>query len=519
MALTLEKANRTLSEVEGAKAPAKVAQGGGDSEIKDMLAQVDLLSTIERDTGEQGHRSGKWVYFRGKCPVCGHNDCFRFVPDTNSWVCEGASNVSGYEGGTFLEYVKATGKAANDSEAVTMLREATGNPRPKTSATEQESAKGTATADNPAEGFPPIVGVNVANPPKRAPELVSGLLRAGHKLYVSSASKAGKTWLSIELAICIATGRAWLNPAWRCRQGRVLYVDFELDPPSFDNRVHTVAYAMGASYDEVEANIKACHVRGKAMGTEATGRALCAMVERGAYDLIILDPIYKMMDGDENSAHDVRMFWNVVDRIAGSTGAAILCVHHHSKGGKGDTSAIDRGSGSGVFARDPDAVIDLVEVFPPEDAPNMLSEDQHAFRVSCGGLREFPSFAPFPTVFDYPTHKPGGEFGVTSDWKPHSAQRKGGKSSGDKRKLKKELELHKCEAVILKTLEECGEDHMTASDAAECTGISKNTLKNRLEDSEILRYESRGAGKAALIVRTFEPMPVQTELPTDQEDE
>lgn len=490
------------------KAEAKEAEdaGGshGDPEIKEMLVEVDLLGLIESDAGYEGQTSGKWTYFRGKCPVCGHSDCFRYVRETNSWVCESESNRTGYKGGTYLEYVKATGKASNDSEAVAMLREATGNPRP-----EKETAEGDGGGD-----WPPIVPVQARNPPERSPVLIDGLLRRGHKLYVSSASKAGKTWLSIELAVCIATGKAWLSPSWSCRKGRVLYVDFELDPPSFDNRMHSVAEAMGAGLGEVEANIAAWHLRGKAKGTEETGEKLCELAEGGDYSLIVLDPIYKMMDGDENSAKDVRLFWNVVDRIATRTGAAVVCIHHHSKGGKGDTSAIDRGSGSGVFARDPDAVIDLVEVFPPEDVDGLLKPDQHAFAVSCGGLREFPSFAPFATVFDYPIHRPGADFGVDERWKPNSGQRRGGKASGDTRKLRQEADTWKCEARILKALEEDGKDELTAGEAATLVGVATNTLKSRLEGSEILSYVSDGKGRPAHIVRAFEPKPVQTRLET-----
>lgn len=498
MALTLDKARKGLAATASATA-------NGDSEIKAMLAQVDMLSIAQQDTGEQGSSSGKWVYFRGECPICHHKDCFRIVPETNSWECEGASNTTGYRGGTYLEYVKATGRAANDSEAVAMLRELTGNPRTKPEQGHESAA------DGPASDLPPIVGVRAQNPPKRAPELVHGLLRTGHKLYVSSASKAGKTFLGIELAICVATGRPWLSGDWRCKQRRVLYVDFELDPRSFDNRVHAVAEAMGAPWGEVEANIRAWHLRGHAMGTAETAQALCSMVAQGDYSLIILDPIYKMMDGDENSAHDVRAFWNEIDRIGGSTGASVMCVHHHSKGAKGDAAAIDRGSGSGVFARDPDAVIDLVEVFPPEDADNLLAPQAHAFQVTCGGLREFPSFAPFYTVFDYPVHRPGAELGVNGEWKPRTAQRKGGKKSGATREEKAEAELRMCEAVILKTFEERGVDRLTVKEAAELTGVANGTLKKRIAEggSEVLAYESHGQGKAAYIVRAFIPKPVQ----------
>ena len=43
-----------------------------------------------------------------------------------------------------------------------------------------------------------------ANPPSLAPELISGVLREGHKMLLSGPSKAGKSFMQIELAIAVA---------------------------------------------------------------------------------------------------------------------------------------------------------------------------------------------------------------------------------------------------------------------------------------------------------------------------
>ena len=46
----------------------------------------------------------------------------------------------------------------------------------------------------------------------------------------SGPSKAGKSFLQIELCIAIAEGKKWLQ--WNCAQGRVMYVNLELDRAS-----------------------------------------------------------------------------------------------------------------------------------------------------------------------------------------------------------------------------------------------------------------------------------------------
>ncbi|MDT2735504.1 AAA family ATPase, partial [Enterococcus thailandicus] len=63
-----------------------------------------------------------------------------------------------------------------------------------------------------------------------APELIKGMLRQGHKMLIAGPSKAGKSFSLIQLAIAIAEGRQWFG--FDCAQGKVLYVNLELDERS-----------------------------------------------------------------------------------------------------------------------------------------------------------------------------------------------------------------------------------------------------------------------------------------------
>lgn len=81
-----------------------------------------------------------------------------------------------------------------------------------------------------------------------------------------------------------------------------------------------------------------------------------------AFDLIILDPYYKISAGfDENAADQVAHVMNLVEDFSQATGAAFMFSHHFSKGNKAEVDSIDRASGSGVFARDPDAIITMTK--------------------------------------------------------------------------------------------------------------------------------------------------------------
>ena len=74
------------------------------------------------------------------------------------------------------------------------------------------------------DDLPPLEDMSalLAHQPELPEELIRGILRCGHKMLISGSSKAGKSFLLMELAIAIAEGRKWLG--FPCKKGRVLYV-------------------------------------------------------------------------------------------------------------------------------------------------------------------------------------------------------------------------------------------------------------------------------------------------------
>ena len=69
--------------------------------------------------------------------------------------------------------------------------------------------------------------------------------------------------------------------------------------------------------------------------------------------------------------------------MATELGSSVIYCHHHSKGGQGNKKSMDRASGSGVFARDPDALIDLIEL---ELSEEMIQAEEN--RIVCQVYQE-----------------------------------------------------------------------------------------------------------------------------------
>lgn len=242
--------------------------------------------------------------------------------------------------------------------------------------------------------------------PELAPPLIEGVLRQGHKMLLAGPSKAGKSFALIELCVAVAEGGRWFG--FQCAQGRVLYVNLELDRASCLTRFKDVIEAMGARPSCV-GNVDVWNLRGKSKPMDQLAPSLIRRALKTRPIMVVIDPIYKVITGDENSAEQMAKFCNQFDRVASEIGCAVVYCHHHSKGLQGQKAAMDRASGSGVFSRDPDAMLDMgrldvdegtmsAHVFDGGDASDT------AWRIE-GTLREFPSFDPVDLWFQYPLHR------------------------------------------------------------------------------------------------------------------
>ena len=254
--------------------------------------------------------------------------------------------------------------------------------------------------------LPPVKSFKdmLTDPPQLASELICGILRVGNKMIITGDSKSGKTCLTQELAVDIAEGRSWLNK-FKCKQGRDLYLNFEVQEASMFERFRKIYEQLGGA--KCSQNLDIWNLRGFACPLDDISGQIIRKCRNEHYVAIILDPIYKIQGGDENSASDIAKFCNEMDHIARETGASVIYNHHHAKGSQGEKKAIDRGSGSGVFARDPDAIIDLSILALDKDTEHLVAARLKSREVPMKmefNLREFASPEPLNMWFSFPLH-------------------------------------------------------------------------------------------------------------------
>lgn len=316
----------------------------------------------------------------------------------------------------------------------------------------------------------------MSNPSKLPEEVIESVVSQGHKMMISGASKSGKSFLLMQLAIALSEGTTWLG--FQCKKSKVLYVNLEIDRASFIHRF-THIYEAFKLKPKHSHDISIWNLRGIAMPLDKLAPILIRRVVSRGYDAIIIDPIYKVITGNENNASDMGAFSNQFDKICNETGCAAIYCHHHSKGSQGFKKAMDRASGSGVFARDPDAQLDMIQLETSDEfmAQNADSLHSTAWRLE-SSLREFGNFKPVNFWFEYPIHRLDDKGILAKNYAegdPKSNLEKSGKRNQTPESRKDEFDAAfdinvskdgTCEAVIL----------------AEYLNISERTVRARVTE-------------------------------------
>jgi len=250
----------------------------------------------------------------------------------------------------------------------------------------------TAAAEQAAPTAPPAfltVGALMQAYPVQREPVVEGLFRRGEVGNVISGPKLYKSWLLMQLALCIVMGRDFLG--FLTKRGRVLLLDYELHAATLAKRLHLMMEAMGITAADIGDRLAIEPLRGRRLDVNALG-AFFARIPARLFDCVIVDPLYRTFpdDLDENSNANLAALYATFQRYAEALDAGLIVVHHLSKGDQSLKVITDLGSGGGSQARAADA---------------HLAIRPHAEKdvgVLSGVLRSFPPFDPFCIRRDFP---------------------------------------------------------------------------------------------------------------------
>jgi hypothetical protein len=291
--------------------------------------------------------------------------------------------------------------------------------------------------------------------PRQKPPVLDGLMRQGETANVISVTKVGKSWMMYGLALCEITRRPWLD-RFNTSGGRVLLVDNELHASTLAHRIPAVADAMGIHRDEYDQKLEVWPLRGRLRSLSELALDFESL-DPDAFSIIILDAKYRFaLEGaSENDNASEARFYNEIDRLAERTGAAIMLVHHSTKGSQSDKRITDVGAGAGAQSRAADCHLVLRE------------HEDDGVCVLDAALRSFPPIEPMALRWCFPLWLPADGVDPARLKRPPSAS--------EQRQAAREKEVaDKIMAALLK-------DEATVRMIREKTGLSRERIESGLD--------------------------------------
>jgi hypothetical protein len=225
-------------------------------------------------------------------------------------------------------------------------------------------------------------------------QILRGMLYKGGKAILMGGSKSFKTWTLMDIAYCVSNGLLWWGV--HTLETLVIYLDFELLEYDFRWRIEQIQQVYrkqnGSNKHPNLDNIRRIGIRGKSLGDRHWNEIYRMLKDEGA-GLVVADPTYKLLGPfrDENKTGDIAQVTALLERITEETGAAEFHSQHFSKGNQASKESIDRGAGSGVWARDADTIITMTK---HQEGDDYLSIE--------ATLRSFPRIDPFVVQWNFP---------------------------------------------------------------------------------------------------------------------
>ena len=239
-------------------------------------------------------------------------------------------------------------------------------------------------------------------------------------------------------------------------------------------------------------------------------------------DVVIIDPIYPLFDGDENSNADAKKTLGYLKMIASKTGSGVIYMHHFSKGPQDLKEARDRVSGAGTLGRNYAAMWSLTELAPSEDDLADFPDGTVVVRVSID-LRSFKKSKGNRNL-DFNAVRMDGMFFRDEDGKFDKTPTREAvrRAEANKKTAQKEKRMEKARKKIKELLDKNDGEPVLFTQVKNLTALSDNTIKDYLIDMDeyqLVKMQVGGKGqKRNHIAWATWQAPLDAELVTEDGD-
>lgn len=210
--------------------------------------------------------------------------------------------------------------------------------------------------------------------------MIEGLIAPSDKVLISGPMKAYKTWIMLDLARTLVTGKPFLQRGeWTAKtKRRVLIVEEEGSRQAFGRRIAR----MNLTQEEGE-RLTFLHREGIRFTEPDTIAFLIDLCRKTQVDVLFLDPLQRMIPGvNENDSAETGVVWDEVFKLQHlCPGLTVIILHHANKTERLNWESV---RGSSRHGGEVDVGI-FVEKHPTEE---------HTVRVAIDGRDVFAALGP-----------------------------------------------------------------------------------------------------------------------------
>lgn len=167
--------------------------------------------------------------------------------------------------------------------------------------------------------------------------LIENWIPAASITIMSGNPASYKTFLALDMAICISSGRQFLKKYGVIKAG-VLYIDEENGERLMQGRIKKLT-----SENDLKIRLM-CYGGVRLDGKKYKIENIIEACKRLGIKLVIFDSLIRIFDGDENSSTDMAKAFQELTKFK-KEGIAVLITHHNRKNSTGDPEKDMRGSG------------------------------------------------------------------------------------------------------------------------------------------------------------------------------
>lgn len=203
--------------------------------------------------------------------------------------------------------------------------------------------------------------------------LIESIMPSGGLVGLYGAPGSGKSFVSIDIALSVATGRPWQGLA--VQQGYVIYIGAE-GGTGIGKRV--LAWLATHKVEPKDVGNIAWLIESIPLNADSAemGKLLERIIDeiRVRPALIIVDTLARCFDGDENQQEDMGRFIAGIDVLRREFGCTVLVVHHTRLG-------VDRERGSTAFRGAADTMV-------------AVEKDDACITLQCNKQKDAEEFQP-----------------------------------------------------------------------------------------------------------------------------